>query len=59
MGSFTLGYVSFQIVVLLVVLAILGRSKGWSALQHVHVNFSLLSSQNYVILLHSSQSGLR
>ena len=31
MSSFTFGYVSFQIVALLVVLAILGRNKSWSA----------------------------
>lgn len=41
MGSFTLGYVSFQIVVLLVVLAILGRNKGWSA--HTNTAASILT----------------
>ena len=34
MGSFTFGYVSFQIVVLLVVLAILWRNKSW----YIHTN---------------------
>ena len=34
MGSFTFGYVSFQIVVLLVVLAVLWRNKSWS----IHTN---------------------
>ena len=41
MGSFTLGYVSFQIVVLLVVLAILGKNKGWSA--HTNTAASILT----------------
>ena len=41
MGAFTLGYVSFQIVVLLVVLAILGKNKGWSA--HTNTAASILT----------------
>ena len=41
MGYFTLGYVSFQIVVLLVVLAILGRNKSWSA--HTNTAASILT----------------
>ena len=41
MGFFTLGYVSFQIVVLLVVLAILGKNKGWAA--HTNTAASILT----------------
>ena len=41
MGSFTYGYVSFQIVVLLVVLAILRKNKGWSA--HTNTAASILT----------------
>ena len=41
MGAFTLGYVSFQIVVLLVVLAVLGKNKGWSA--HTNTAASILT----------------
>ena len=41
MGSFTLGYVSFQIVVLLVVLVVLGKNKGWSA--HTNTAASILT----------------
>ena len=33
MNSFTIGYVCFQAVVLLVVLGILWRNKGW----HAHI----------------------
>ena len=41
MGSFTLGYVSFQIVVLLVVLGVLWRTKSWSA--HTNTTASILT----------------
>lgn len=41
MFFFTLGYVSFQIVVLLVVLAILGKNKGWYA--HTNTAASILT----------------
>ena len=41
MGSFTLGYVSFQIAVLLVVLVVLGKNKGWSA--HTNTAASILT----------------
>ena len=41
MGAFTLGYVSFQIVVLLVVLAVLGKNKGWYA--HTNTAASILT----------------
>lgn len=41
MGSFTFGYVSFQIIVLLVVSVILGRNKGWYS--HTNTAASILT----------------
>ena len=41
MGSFTFGYVSFQIIVLLVVAVILGRNKGWYS--HTNTAASILT----------------
>lgn len=41
MGSFTLGYVSFQIAVLLVVLVVLWKNKGWWA--HTNTAASILT----------------
>ena len=41
MGSFTFGYVSFQIVVLLVVSVVLSRNKGWYS--HTNTAASILT----------------